>query len=93
MTQRDELVPIGEAARLLGVAPSALRYYDERGIVRPACRIAGRRMYGRRELRQLAFLNLTQRMGVDLDTIAATLNDSASSWQTVAEAQLPAWTP
>lgn len=30
------LVPIGEAARRLGLASPALRYYEERGLVRPA---------------------------------------------------------
>ena len=50
-----ELVPIGEAARMLKVNASALRYYEERGLVKPACRVNGRRMYGRAELRRLAF--------------------------------------
>jgi DNA-binding transcriptional MerR regulator len=38
------LVSIGEAARILGLNPSALRYYDERGLLRPATRQAGRRV-------------------------------------------------
>jgi MerR family regulatory protein len=33
-----ELIPIGEAAALLGLSTSALRYYDERGLVRPSGR-------------------------------------------------------
>jgi DNA-binding transcriptional MerR regulator len=37
----DELVTIGEAARLLGVAVSTLRYWEERGLVTPIA--AGRR--------------------------------------------------
>ncbi|MGH3646555.1 MAG: MerR family transcriptional regulator [Micromonosporaceae bacterium] len=90
MTTTPDLVPIGEAARRLGLATSALRYYDERGIVRPARRVGGRRLYGRDELRRLAFVQLLQRLGVDLDTIAATLDDSGPPWASVVKAHL-AW--
>lgn len=45
-----DLVSIGEAARMVGINPSALRYYEERGLVRPAARHAGRRMYAPEQL-------------------------------------------
>ena len=85
-----DLVPIGEAARRLGIATSALRYYDEREIVRPAARTAGKRRYGVSELRSLAFVQMMQRLGVDLDTIAATLRDTGPPWSAVVEQHL-AW--
>lgn len=87
MTPSDatDLVPIGEAARRLGVATSALRYYDERGLVRPAARSAGRRMYGASELRLLAFVQMCQRLGLDLDAIADMLADSGPPWQHVVD--------
>ncbi|MER6008568.1 MerR family transcriptional regulator [Nonomuraea angiospora] len=56
-----ELISIGEAARRLRLNTSALRYYEERGLVRPAARHAGRRMYGRTELRRLALNALIER--------------------------------
>jgi hypothetical protein len=55
---------IGEAAGRLGLRPSALRYYDEQGLVAPRARQAGRRMYGPAELRQLAFLKIAHRLGI-----------------------------
>jgi DNA-binding transcriptional MerR regulator len=36
---------IGELAERTGVATTALRYYDELGLVRPAARVSGRRRY------------------------------------------------
>jgi DNA-binding transcriptional MerR regulator len=83
-------IPIGEAARRVGVATSTLRYYDERGIVRPARRVAGQRQYGRDELRRLAFVQMTQRLGIELSTIAAMLSDSGPPWRRVVDNHI-AW--
>jgi len=66
-----ELVTIGEAAQILGLKTSALRYYEERGLVTPEARRSGRRMYGREQLRRLAFIQLLQRLGVSLDAASA----------------------
>jgi hypothetical protein len=60
MTSMD-LIPIGQAADRLGLSPSALRHYDERGLVSPFSRHAGRRMYGPEVLRRLAFIKIAQR--------------------------------
>ncbi|MEV4020312.1 MerR family transcriptional regulator [Nonomuraea angiospora] len=83
-----ELIPIGEAARRLHLNASALRYYEERGLVRPAARHAGRRMYGRTELRRLALVALMQRLGVRLDTAAAVLDESGKQWRSVVRDQI-----
>ncbi|MET8144301.1 MerR family transcriptional regulator [Sphaerisporangium sp. NPDC005288] len=81
-----ELIPIGEAARRLGVSTSALRYYDERGLVPPAERSHGHRRYGPDELRRLAFIQIMQRLGLNLDTAAAVLDEPGEQWrQTVRE--------
>src|SRR5262245_39333833 len=65
-----EQMSIGEAARMLGLNTSALRYYEDRGFLTPN-RHGGRRMYGRDELRRLAFTQLLQRLGISLDAAAA----------------------
>ena len=57
-------VAIGEAAARLGLRTSALRYYEERGLLRPATRRKGKRFYGQNELRRLAFIQLLSRVGV-----------------------------
>ena len=41
----SELLSIGELARRTSVAPSALRYYEELGLLRPETRESGRRRY------------------------------------------------
>ncbi|MFI6737561.1 MerR family transcriptional regulator [Nonomuraea sp. NPDC050451] len=83
-----ELISIGEAARRLGLNTSALRYYEERGLVRPAARHAGKRMYGRTELRRLALVALMQRLGVRLDTAAAVLDESSEQWRSTVRDQI-----
>jgi DNA-binding transcriptional MerR regulator len=77
----EELVSIGEAARRLGVNASALRYYEERGLVRPAARRGGKRMYGPEELRRLAFIQIGQRLGFGLDVAAAVLENPGDEWR------------
>jgi len=59
-----DLVPIDEVARRLGLRASAIRYYEERGLVQPARRQGGRRWYGPDELRRLAIIQYWQRSGL-----------------------------
>jgi DNA-binding transcriptional MerR regulator len=83
-----ELIPIGQAADRLGLNPSALRYYDERGLVSPPTRRAGRRMYGPDELRRLAFIKIAQRVGLPLDTAAAVLDAPGPQWRELVRQQI-----
>ncbi|MGP3957376.1 MerR family transcriptional regulator [Nonomuraea sp. 3N208] len=83
-----DLVPIGEAARLLGMNASALRYYEERGLVTPVTRSGGRRMYGRQELRRLAFLRTMQQLGISLNTAGAVLDAPGEAWRAAAAEQI-----
>lgn len=81
-------ISIGEAASRLQMSASALRYYDERGLVHPASRRSGRRMYGREELRRLAFLKIVHRLGVPLDTAAAVLAAPGEQWRDCVREQI-----
>ncbi|WP_327588686.1 MerR family transcriptional regulator [Nonomuraea sp. NBC_00507] len=83
-----DLIPIGEAARLVGMNASALRYYEERGLVTPVTRTGGRRMYGRQELRFLAFLRTMQQLGISLDTAGAVLHAPGEEWRKAAAEQI-----
>lgn len=78
---RVDRIPIGQAARRLGLSTSALRYYDERGLVRAPARRSGRRMYGRDELRQLAFIKLGRRLGLPLHAAAEVLGAPGPQWR------------
>lgn len=83
-----DVIPIGEAASRLKMAPSTLRYYDDRGLVRPRSRRSGRRMYGLDELRRLAFLKIVHRLGLPLDTAAAVLDAPSERWRDTVRDQI-----
>jgi len=69
------LLTISETARRSGVAASALRYYEERGLISAAERAGagGHRRYPRPVLRRIAFIVFAQRVGLSLDEIAVEL--------------------
>lgn len=83
-----EMISIGEAATRLGLSASALRYYDERGLVCPPERRAGRRMYGSKELRRLAFIKIAHRLGLPLETAAAVLDAPGPQWRQTVRQQI-----
>jgi MerR family transcriptional regulator, redox-sensitive transcriptional activator SoxR len=65
---------IGEVARRAGVRPSAVRYYEERGLIAPARRAAGRRrVYGLEAVERLALIAFAKRIGFSLEEIRALL--------------------
>ncbi len=83
-----DLNPIGEAAGRLGMRTSALRYYEERDLVRPAARVNGKRSYGPEEMRRLAFLQLAQKLGIRLDAAAAVLDEPSERWRATVREQI-----
>jgi DNA-binding transcriptional MerR regulator len=73
-TDTAVLVPIDEVARRFGVHASAIRYYEQRGLLNPVSRHAGRRWYGPTELRRLAVIRYWQESALmRLDDIGAIL--------------------
>jgi MerR family redox-sensitive transcriptional activator SoxR len=69
-----DLLTIGEVSRRSGVASSALRFYDERGLIRSERAGSGHRRYPRSVLRRIAFIVFAQRVGLTLDEIGAELD-------------------
>jgi len=69
----DELLSIGEVARRSGVAASALRFYEERGLIESERAGSGHRHFRRAVLRRIAFIVFAQRTGLTLDEIASEL--------------------
>jgi MerR family redox-sensitive transcriptional activator SoxR len=68
-----ELLTIGEVSRRSGVAASALRFYEERGLIASERAGSGHRRYPRPVLRRIAFVVFAQRVGLTLDEIGAEL--------------------
>jgi len=66
----EPLLTIGEIARRSGVAASALRFYEDRGLIRSVRAQSGHRRYERAVLRRIAFVVFGQRIGLRLDEIA-----------------------
>ncbi|WP_068316096.1 helix-turn-helix domain-containing protein [Polycladidibacter hongkongensis] len=65
-----DLLDIGEVVRRSGVKASALRYYEEIGLVRSASRIGLRRQYEPQVLTRLAVITLAKSGGFSLTEIA-----------------------
>ena len=70
---RSDLLPIGEVARRSGVAASALRVYEQRGLISSVRAGSGHRRYPRPVLRRIAFTVFAQRLGLTLDEIGVEL--------------------
>jgi MerR family redox-sensitive transcriptional activator SoxR len=68
------LLTIGEVARRSGVASSALRFYEERGLISSERAGSGHRRYPRAVLRRIAFIVFAQRIGLTLQEIGAELS-------------------
>jgi MerR family redox-sensitive transcriptional activator SoxR len=68
-----ELLTIGETAKRSGVAASALRFYEERGLISSERAGSGHRRFPRPVLRRIAFIVFAQRVGLSLEEIAAEL--------------------
>ena len=69
----SELLTIGDVARRSGVAASALRFYEERGLIMSERAGSGHRRFRRPVLRRIAFIVFAQRIGLTLDEIAGEL--------------------
>ena len=67
------LLTINEVSRRSGVAASALRFYEERGLIASERAGSGHRRYPRAVLRRIAFIVFAQRIGLTLDEIGAAL--------------------
>jgi MerR family redox-sensitive transcriptional activator SoxR len=69
----SKLLPISEVARRSGVAASALRFYEERGLISSERAGSGHRRYPRPVLRRVAFIVYAQRVGLTLEEIGGEL--------------------
>lgn len=64
---------IGQLAERAGVATSAIRFYESRGLIRSERTAGNQRRYRKSELRRVAFVRSAQRVGLSLDEIGEAL--------------------
>jgi MerR family redox-sensitive transcriptional activator SoxR len=69
------LFSIGEIARRVGVATSAIRYYERIGLLPPSQRVSGKRRYDASILGHLTIIRVAQEAGFSLAEIDALLHD------------------
>jgi len=68
------LLTISEVSHRSGVAASALRFYEERGLIKSERAGSGHRRYPRAALRRIAFIVFAQRMGLTLEEVGVELS-------------------
>src|SRR3954469_9159414 len=73
------LLTIGDVARRSGVASSALRFYEQRGLIASQRSGAGHRRFRRDVLRRIAFIVFAQRVGLTLEEGGSALGNAPAA--------------
>ncbi|MGK5630135.1 redox-sensitive transcriptional activator SoxR [Streptomyces sp. URMC 123] len=91
MTSTHDRLSIGELASRSGMATSALRYYEDLGLIHSERTAGGQRRYARSTLRRVAFIRAAQSVGLSLEETGAALArlpedraPTATQWNAVA---------
>ena len=85
---------ISKAARQFGLRASALRYYEQIGVLPPAYRRGGQRLYDESALRRLAIVHRARQLGFSVKEMQVLFSDFSSGppisdrWQALSEAKL-----
>ncbi|MEM7544915.1 MAG: redox-sensitive transcriptional activator SoxR [Pseudomonadota bacterium] len=74
MATQPQFISIGQLAKRTGLAVSAIRYYETRGLVCPLRNAGGQRRFLRSDIRRLSFVLIAQRFGFSIDRIASVLS-------------------
>ena len=69
-----EALTIAEVAARSGVATSALRFYEDQGLIQAERTSSGHRRYSRSVIRRIAFIVFAQKVGLTLEEIGAELS-------------------
>ena len=72
-----DVLTIGEIAKASGMRASAIRYYEEVGLLPQPHRAGGQRRYHRRVLEQLAVVAFAKACGFTLSEVRTLLHNSA----------------
>lgn len=82
---------IGALAQRTGLSVSAIRFYEERGLVRPGRNAGGQRRFARSDIRRLSFVMIAQQLGYTIAEIGARLAElperrapNAHDWERMA---------
>lgn len=68
-----DLLTIGDLSERTGLSVSAIRFYEEKGLVHPSRNAGGQRRFLRADIRRLSFVLVAQEFGFSIAEIAAQL--------------------
>lgn len=87
---QHRFITIGELSRRTGVAVSAIRFYEDKGLLDPARTSGNQRRFMRSDIRRVSFILIAQRLGLALAEIEAQLATlpqgrapTLSDWQAI----------
>lgn len=84
----DALLSIGEVASSVGLKVSAVRYYDDIGLIESTTRVGGKRRFDQATVGRVNFVQQAKSAGFTLDEIGQILADDAGDWQDLVTAKL-----
>lgn len=86
----DRFITIGQLAKRTGVAVSALRFYEEKGLLQPLRTGGNQRRFLRSDIRRVSFILIAQKLGLGLSEIEEQLaglpdgrNPTLRDWQVI----------
>ena len=86
-------ITIGQLAKRTGVAVSALRFYEEKGLLEPLRTSGNQRRFLRGDIRRVSFILIAQKLGLGLAEIEDHLsnlpqgrNPTLADWQKISRA-------
>jgi len=82
------LLPIGEVAETTGIAVSALRYYEEIGVISSAARVGGKRRFDPATIGRVSFIQRAKEAGFSLEEIGTILDDETGTWRVLVDDKL-----
>jgi len=82
------LLSIGEVAARTGLKVTAVRYYDEIGLIASTSRVGGKRRFAPDVVGRISFVRRARDAGFTLEEIGGMLDDSVGDWRAVVDAKL-----
>ena len=87
---KNDLIPIGVLASRTGLAVSAIRFYEEKGLIQAMRTMGNQRRFLRSDIRRLSFILIAQKLGLGLSEIEVELaklpqgrTPTQSDWQRI----------
>ena len=89
---RNDLLPIGDLARRTGLAVSAIRFYEDKGLIQAMRTMGNQRRFLRSDIRRLSFILIAQKLGLGLTEIEVELaklpqgrTPTLSDWRAISQ--------